>query len=892
MILKKLSIPICAFMLWSSEMSVYGDDRCGDLGEPNCCCIAGCSGAMGRTGATGATGVTGPTGPIGSPGIGAMGATGATGDTGLAGVQGPTGSQGSQGPTGDTGITGSAGATGLTGLAGDTGATGPTGATGQTGATGPAGQSPTGATGARGDTGENIVCFFGTSISTPGVYFLCEDITGPVSITSDDVTLDLNGYRITNGVSVQSTGTSPTISNVIVKNGSIGSTTGYGIEAVKGQNCIFQDLIIEYCQVGIVLSGPATGNNTIFNCTCNHNSTSGIFINEVSNNIIKECICSYNANDQLSTNTTSQVDEQLIGGGIIVQIAENNNIEGCVCNYNVVNCLSHNQSPAGSGAAAVGGTSSVTGAGIFLFTSNNNAITGCTCDNNLTDNMSSNTGGSGGSDSGGGAGVGGNGGTGSGPATIGICSMAGGGIYVITGTNNSIIGCECNNNSSNNFSSNLGGGTSFGPGAGAGVGGGGGGRNGAGGSGTCSLSGGGVFFDSTSSNNSSESCQCTDNNIGNMSFNQGGIGEGGGAGVGGGGGGIFLGSDATGGAGTCSLLGGGILFNSVSSSNGIVNCQCNSNNSDNLSSNIGGRSVARGGGGAGIGGGGGSGTGAPHLARGGAGTCTVGGGGILFESLSSNNESSDCQCSDNNFSNLSLNHGGSGGTYGGGGAGVGGGGGGQFDNIGGEGTCFTNGGGIFVDTTSNNNSINSCDCATDNIDSLAGNQGGAGGSSGGHPGDAIGNGGASSSSLSPETPGGIGIGTLQGAGIYLDANCNVVNGCDLMGNINWGVQVGNTGNAGLENNLVMDCVVNGSTGCQTGSTGSNGIVSYIQGSNLTNVFKNNMVSWCTIGYQGETTNSNIFTQNNSANNTTPYSGVPYVQTFPSATAIVGGNIQQ
>ena len=507
-------------------------------------------------------------------------------------------------------MSGAIGETGAQGVLGGTGSTGPQGVTelGLTGFTGATGDI-TGPTGLTGATGVGYTCLPPSStITSPGVYFLCED-TDHVTINSDNVTLDLNGYRITNGVLISSLSSSP-ITYVIVKNGSIGPATGtitaYGIETVKGQNCIFQDLIIEYCQVGIALSGPTIGNNTISNCTCNHNSTSGIFINEVSNNIIKECICSYNANDQLSTNTTPQVDEQVIGAGITCTSSNDNNIEGCVCNYNVVNCLSYNQVTTGSGVAAVGGTSSVTGAGIFLFTSNNNAITNCICNNNLTDNMSSNTGGSVDFGSGGGAGVGGNGGTAFEQGENGICTIAGGGIYVVTGTNNSIIGCECNNNSSNNFSSNLGGGASVDYGAGAGVGGGGGG-NFAGGSGTCSLSGGGVFFDSTSSNNSAESCQCTDNNIGNMSFNQGGVGSGGGAGVGGGGGGAS-GPHVSGSAGTCSLLGGGILFNSVSSSNGIVNCQCNSNNSDNLSSNIGGRSVARGGGGAGIGGGGGNGT--------------------------------------------------------------------------------------------------------------------------------------------------------------------------------------------------------------------------------------------------------------------------------------------
>ena len=101
----------------------------------------------GPTGPTGAQGGVGPTGPAGATGpTGAQGNAGPQGDIGPTGSTGPTGSVGPTGPTGPQGIQGVTGPNGPTGVAGPTG---PTGVTGPTGATGPTG--PTGPTGVQGD---------------------------------------------------------------------------------------------------------------------------------------------------------------------------------------------------------------------------------------------------------------------------------------------------------------------------------------------------------------------------------------------------------------------------------------------------------------------------------------------------------------------------------------------------------------------------------------------------------------------------------------------------------------------------------------------------------------------------------------------------------------------
>ena len=125
---------------------------------------------------------------------------------------------GSRGITGAAGVTGEIGTTGATGSMGATGAQGPEGQTGPQGPTGPTGA--TGSTGPTGATGFGLICLQpGAIITLPGVYKLCADVDGTITIAANDVTLDLNGYRITDGVLLDSN-----ISKIIVENGFIGPT--------------------------------------------------------------------------------------------------------------------------------------------------------------------------------------------------------------------------------------------------------------------------------------------------------------------------------------------------------------------------------------------------------------------------------------------------------------------------------------------------------------------------------------------------------------------------------------------------------------------------------------------------------------------------------------------
>jgi hypothetical protein len=175
-----------------------------------------------------------------------------------------------------------------------------------------------------------------------------------------------------------------------------------------------------------------------------------------------------------------------------------------------------------------------------------------------------------------------------------------------------------------------------------------------------------------------------------------------------------------------------------------------------------------------------------------------------------NNAIASCECTNNNVSNLSNNSGGKGanGNNGGGGGGSGAGGSGGSGGLaaGAVGTCYTQGGGIYINGASNN--LVGCLCVNNNMDNLCSNTGGAGGSGSGNNGGAgadVGGGGASNSAA-----GGNGLCYTEGGGIYINGNDSSVNGVEANNN--------NTGN--LCSNVVHGVGNGGSVGAHSGGVGT------------------------------------------------------------------------
>ena len=173
----------------------------------------------------------------------------------------------------------------------------------------------------------NVECLTGASldasgaITQPGLYRLCGNITGPLVISSDNVTLDLNGYSIssvtpttscailvdnctnvmiTNGFIGPVANTSPTPTCPAWKNRGIAivaSSSGVTLSNIKIYNCAQNG--IEICQ---------SSNITVENCSLEQCAI-GLYANQSTNLLVNNCIARQNstAGFELFNCTQSQI---------------------------------------------------------------------------------------------------------------------------------------------------------------------------------------------------------------------------------------------------------------------------------------------------------------------------------------------------------------------------------------------------------------------------------------------------------------------------------------------------------------------------------------------------------------------------------------------------------
>ncbi len=146
------------------------------------------------------------------------------------------------------------------------------------------------------------------TISTPGSYYLVENITtagGGITITANDVTLDLNGFTLRGG-----TGDGVLVSgfpkkNIEIRNGTVAGWADDGIDAAFCQNCRFEDLrLLGNAGTGLkardnsVVSGctaqeNGTGISTFAGCAvsnCTARSNTGTGISAGTNNTLADCV--------------------------------------------------------------------------------------------------------------------------------------------------------------------------------------------------------------------------------------------------------------------------------------------------------------------------------------------------------------------------------------------------------------------------------------------------------------------------------------------------------------------------------------------------------------------------------------------------------------------------
>lgn len=129
------------------------------------------------------------------------------------------------------------------------------------------------------------------TISSPGSYYLAESITtlgGGITITSDEVTLDLMGFTLSggtgSGISVPSSQ-----KNITIKNGIVRGWAQSGILANQASNSHFQDLIVSNNGTTTNDRGLGAGDGCVVsNCTAVENAGDGFWLGNA--NIITDCV--------------------------------------------------------------------------------------------------------------------------------------------------------------------------------------------------------------------------------------------------------------------------------------------------------------------------------------------------------------------------------------------------------------------------------------------------------------------------------------------------------------------------------------------------------------------------------------------------------------------------
>ncbi len=158
-----------------------------------------------------------------------------------------------------------------------------------------------------------------TTISVPGSYCLSADITGPLIINTNDISLDLNGHSITGGA--PGSGNGITINpgfNRLIRNGTINSFDT-GIQCTNNTDTLLENIIITGCfDEGVTIN---TG-TAIFLDTLDITNIAGIGVHFV------------NGNDaSIVSNVNITQSEQ----GFVFDFLYNSLIQNC----NVLNCSSN-----------------------------------------------------------------------------------------------------------------------------------------------------------------------------------------------------------------------------------------------------------------------------------------------------------------------------------------------------------------------------------------------------------------------------------------------------------------------------------------------------------------------------------------------------------------------
>lgn len=121
------------------------------------------------------------------------------------------------------------------------------------------------------------------TISQPGSYFLNEDVTGDIIITSSEVTLDLNGFTLRGKITI-----GENFLKITIRNGKIAPVSGNGIEFNTGTGITLIENLTLTGDISFV-SGSSTQNSVIKNCVFNYASINGVDASTIYDLKISDC---------------------------------------------------------------------------------------------------------------------------------------------------------------------------------------------------------------------------------------------------------------------------------------------------------------------------------------------------------------------------------------------------------------------------------------------------------------------------------------------------------------------------------------------------------------------------------------------------------------------------
>lgn len=144
------------------------------------------------------------------------------------------------------------------------------------------------------------------TISMTGSYYVTANLTGPAGITisTSNVTLDLNGYALIGTAGNTSEGIKVTaaLTNIVIRNGSVTAWGKEGIKATLATNCSFTQLQI----LANSYDGLAAGNNNLASFVVASNNTfDGIDFGESA--VIYHCTAANNLNDGIEADAGSSL---------------------------------------------------------------------------------------------------------------------------------------------------------------------------------------------------------------------------------------------------------------------------------------------------------------------------------------------------------------------------------------------------------------------------------------------------------------------------------------------------------------------------------------------------------------------------------------------------------